>query len=88
MFPGGGRMNDEETQKTIRDLVNQIQDKSIQLSDLEIILEDYQHERQALLREIGQLKASLWELSAEASLPARTPRANPSSNQTGDQPAA
>lgn len=81
-------MDDEETQKTIRDLINQIQDKSIQLSDLEIILEDYQHERQALLREIGQLKASLWELSAEASLPTRIPRANPSSYQSGDQPAA
>ena len=72
----------------IQDLNHQIQEKSVLLSDLEIILEDYQRERQALLREIGQLKASLWELSAEARLPARMPRANPSSNQTGDRPAA
>jgi hypothetical protein len=81
-------MDDEETRETMQGLINQIQEKSVQLSDLEIVIEDYQRERQALLREIGQLKASLWELSAEASLPARTPRANLSSNQTGDQPAA
>jgi hypothetical protein len=81
-------MDDEETRETMQVLINQIQEKSVQLSDLEIVIEDYQRERQVLLREIGQLKASLWELSAEASLPTHMSRANPSLNQTRDQPAA
>jgi len=83
-----GRMANEETSKKIRDLTDQIREKAVQLSDLEIVLEDYGRERRELLREIGQLKASLWELSAEGSLPARAPRSNPSPNSIGDQATA
>ncbi len=59
-------MHDEETNTRIDELVRQIQEKSLQLSDLEIILEDYAHERSELLREIGRLKAALWELTGES----------------------
>lgn len=69
-------MSDEEIKQTIHDLIRQIQEKSVQLSDLEIILEDYERERHELLREIGDLKASLWELSAESGIPANLPSAN------------
>ena len=78
-------MANEETSKRIQDLTDQIREKAVQLSDLEIVLEDYGRERRELLREIGQLKASLWELSAAGSLPTRSPRSNPSSNSIGDQ---
>ena len=78
-------MADEETNKRIQDLNEQIREKAVQLSDLEIVLEDYAQERRELLREIGQLKASLWELSAEGGRPARPPRSNPASNSIGDQ---
>lgn len=68
-------MSAEEIKQTQQDLVCQIQEKSVQLSDLEIILEDYKRERYELLREIGALKASLWELSAETGIPANLPSA-------------
>ena len=55
-------MQDGDKKMKAQELVRQIQDKAVQLSDLEVILEDYQRERRELLREIGQLKASLWEL--------------------------
>ncbi len=62
-------MEDLETQHKAQDLMQQIQDKSVQLADLEVILEDYAHERQELLREIGRLKAALWELVGSRNMP-------------------
>ena len=62
-------MGDGEAKQRVQDLVQQIQEKSVELSDLEIILEDYLRERKELLREIGQLKASLWELIGDDKLP-------------------
>jgi hypothetical protein len=62
-------MDDEEMKRTKQDLMQQIQEKALQLSDLEIILGDYERERQALLREIGRLKASLWEIGVDNVLP-------------------
>lgn len=62
-------MQDEETRSKAQELLKQIQEKAIQLSDLEVILEDYQQERRELLREIGRLKASLWELVGGAEPP-------------------
>ncbi len=62
-------MNDAETKARVAELVQQIQDKSVELSDLEIILEDYARERRELLREIGELKASLWELIGDDKVP-------------------
>lgn len=70
-------LEDVETKQKAQDLVRQIQEKAVQLSDLEVILEDYMRERRELLREIGQLKASLWELIGDDDVPphlhARTP---------------
>ncbi len=77
-------MSGEETQGTIRELVRRIQEKSVQLADLEVILEDYQRERRELLREIGELKAALWELSAEANLPPRLPGIKPADDQPSE----
>ena len=62
-------MDAEETLVKTQELVRQIQEKSVQLSDLEVILEDYERERRMLLREIVQLKASLWELIGDPGLP-------------------
>ncbi len=62
-------MEAEETRDKTQELVRQIQEKSVQLSDLEVILEDYERERRMLLREIVQLKASLWELIGDPGLP-------------------
>jgi hypothetical protein len=62
-------MEDEETKRKRQALICQIQEKSLQLADLEVILEDYQRERQELLREISRLKASLWELVGDAKMP-------------------
>ncbi len=64
---------DEEKQRAVQDLVHQIQDKSVELADLEVILEDYERERRELLREISRLKASLWELSSGTAIPSRLP---------------
>ncbi len=55
-------MDVEESRRKTQELISQIQDKSVQLSDLEVILDDYQRERQELLKEICRLKAALWEL--------------------------
>ena len=62
-------MEDGATKQRAVELIRQIQEKSVQLSDLEVILEDYERERRALLREIGNLKASLWELIGDTGMP-------------------
>lgn len=62
-------MEDGATKQKVMELIRQIQEKSVQLSDLEVILEDYERERRALLREIGNLKASLWELIGDTGMP-------------------
>jgi hypothetical protein len=69
LMVGGAPVDDEEMKTKRQELVAQIQEKSVQLSDLEIILEDYERERRGLLREIGQLKALLWELIGDADVP-------------------
>ncbi len=61
-------MHIEESRRETQELVRLIQEKSLQLSDLEVILEDYTRERSDLLREIGRLKASLWELIGDAAI--------------------
>lgn len=68
-------MPDEETRQKTQELVRQIQEKSMQLSDLDVILEDYGRERTELLREIGRLKASLWELIGDAAIEPSPPAA-------------
>ncbi len=45
----------------VEELAQQIRVKAMQLSDLDVMIEDYQHERIKLVQEIGKLKALLWE---------------------------
>lgn len=72
---------DEEKRRLLQDLIRQIQERSLELADLEVILEDYQHERRELLREIGKLKASLWELNGGAPMPAHLRRVGAGSEE-------
>jgi hypothetical protein len=46
----------------IKELAQTLRVKAMQLSDLDVMIEDYQHERGKLVQEIGKLKALLWEL--------------------------
>lgn len=54
--------NNAADKKMLEELAQQVRVKSMQLSDLEVMIEDYQHERAQLLHEIGNLKALLWEM--------------------------
>jgi hypothetical protein len=51
-----------ERRVDVADLAQQIRVKAMQLSDLDVMIEDYQHERIKLVQEIGKLKALLWEI--------------------------
>ncbi len=51
--------------KLIEDLKREIQERALLLSDLEVMIEDYQRERLRLLQELKSLKEGLWELTAE-----------------------
>lgn len=44
------------------ELAQQIRVKAMQLSDLDVMIEDYQHERMKLVQDISKLKALLWEI--------------------------
>jgi|GEM_PF-2284499 len=46
----------------VAELAQQIRVKAMQLSDLDVMIEDYQHERGKLVQDISKLKALLWEL--------------------------
>ena len=73
-------MEDGATKQRAVELIRQIQEKSVQLSDLEVILEDYARERRELLREIGNLKASLWELIGDTGTPLSARDRDPSAH--------
>lgn len=73
-------MEDGATKQRAVELIRQIQEKSVQLSDLEVILEDYERERRALLREIGNLKASLWELIGDTGMSLSSQDGGPSAH--------
>lgn len=72
---------DEEKRRMMQDLIRQIQERSVELADLEVILEDYQHERRELLRAISNLKAALWEINGGAQTPAQLKRSSVGSEQ-------
>ena len=55
----------QDREKLIQDLQCEIQKRALMLSDLEVMIEDYQREKQRLLQELRSLKESLWELTAE-----------------------
>jgi hypothetical protein len=46
----------------VAELAQQIRVKAMQLSDLDVMIEDYQHERMKLVQDISKLKALLWEI--------------------------
>jgi len=46
----------------IHDLRRQIEEKALLLSELEVVLEDCQRERQVLLRDLSALRERLWDL--------------------------
>lgn len=56
---------EQDKEKLIRDLKREIQERALLLSDLEVMIEDYQRERLRLLQELRSLKEGLWELTAE-----------------------
>lgn len=51
-----------ENRVDVTDLAQQIRVKAMQLSDLDVMIEDYQHERSKLVQDISKLKALLWEI--------------------------
>jgi chromosome segregation ATPase len=54
----------QDKDKLIRDLQREIQERALLLSDLEVMIEDYQRERHRLLEELKSLKEGLWDLTA------------------------
>lgn len=48
--------------ETIHNLRRQIEEKALLLSELEVVLEDCQKERQVLLHDLRALKERLWDL--------------------------
>lgn len=62
----------EEIRETAHDLTRQIAEKALQLSDLEVVLEDCQRKREMILQDLRALREKLWDLR-DAS-PARSTR--------------
>ncbi len=57
-------MTDASRKEQLEALQREIQDRALRLTDLEVIIQDYNRERQRLLEEIIVLKEQLWELMA------------------------
>ncbi|MCG3141337.1 MAG: hypothetical protein HDKAJFGB_02583 [Anaerolineae bacterium] len=55
----------------VQELAQQLCVKALELSDLDVMLEDYQRERAQLIQEINKLKALLWEHAGDAQSLAR-----------------
>ena len=49
----------------IKDLERELQDKSLLLANLEVMIEDYRRERSKLLEELMSLREKLWDLTGE-----------------------
>jgi hypothetical protein len=58
----------DEANPTLLDLQEQLRAKSVQLSELEMMIADYTHERDVLLAEIRAIKARLWDMTTQASM--------------------
>jgi len=56
-------MAKHDREKLIRDLQREIQERALLLSDLEVMIEDYQRERLRLVQELKSLKEGLWDLT-------------------------
>ncbi len=57
-------MTEISRKEKLEALQRQIQERAMRLTDLEVIIQDYQREHQRLLEEIVALKEQLWELMA------------------------
>lgn len=56
-------MAKHDREKLIRNLQREIQERALLLSDLEVMIEDYQRERLRLVHELKSLKEGLWDLT-------------------------
>lgn len=56
-----GRQSEE-----IQELERELQDKSLLLADLEVMIEDYNREKARLLEELRSLREKLWDLTDQS----------------------
>jgi len=56
---GSGERDAEE----IKELERELQDKSVLLANLEVMIEDYRREKSRLLEELMSLREELWDLT-------------------------
>lgn len=59
---GSGERDSEEL---IKELKRDLQDKSLMLANLEVMIEDYRRERSKLLEELMSLREKLWDLTSQ-----------------------
>lgn len=59
---GSGERDSEEL---IKELKRDLQDKSLMLANLEVMIEDYRRERSRLLEELMSLREKLWDLTSQ-----------------------
>ena len=59
---GSGKRDSEEL---IKELERDLQDKSLMLANLEVMIEDYRRERSRLLEELMSLREKLWDLTCQ-----------------------
>ncbi len=59
---GSGERDSEEL---IKELKRDLQDKSLMLANLEVMIEDYRRERSRLLEELKSLREKLWDLTSQ-----------------------
>jgi hypothetical protein len=50
-------------------LERELQDKSLLLANLEVMIEDYRRERSKLIEEVMSLRESLWDLTGQQENP-------------------
>jgi hypothetical protein len=55
--------SDERDGTAIKELERVLQDKSLLLANLEVMLEDYRRERSRLIEEVMSLREKLWDLT-------------------------
>ncbi|KPJ49210.1 MAG: hypothetical protein AMJ41_03395 [candidate division Zixibacteria bacterium DG_27] len=59
---GSGERDSEEL---IKELKRDLQDKSLMLANLEVMIEDYRRERSRLLEELMSVREKLWDLTSQ-----------------------
>lgn len=56
---------ERDSEALIRELERDLQDKSLMLANLEVMIEDYRRERSKLLEELMSLREKLWDLTSQ-----------------------